>query len=115
MELLFVYGTLKRGCGNHVYLEGSEYVGEGYAPGYTLRVFYVPYAVRAPPSCRVYGELYRVPRLVLEEVDDLEYPAGYVRVRARVVLLGGGEAEAWMYADPEEEAAACADERYDCS
>lgn len=112
--MLFVYGTLKRGCINHIYLTGGEYLGRAYAPGYTLYVLFVPYAVRAPPSCRVYGELYRVPSRVLEEIDELEIPAGYARVRAKVASLRGGEAEAWIYAVPGEETSNCLADRYRC-
>lgn len=111
---MFVYGTLKRGCGNHRLMEGAEPLGEAEARGYTLVVDLLPYAVRAPEGCRVEGELYAVSRRQLEAVDELELSAGYVRVRARVEVGGGRAVEAWIYAAPGLRVGRCLASRYRC-
>ncbi|MGB9705980.1 MAG: gamma-glutamylcyclotransferase family protein [Pyrobaculum sp.] len=110
---LFVYGTLKRGCVNHWLLQGAEYVGEAYAPGFTLYVDLIPYAVRAP-GCMVEGEVYEAGEEVVERVDQLEFPAGYARARTRVVLKDGRRLAAWIYIHPEARSRICLAERYQC-
>ena len=113
---LFVYGTLKRRCWNHNYISHCRLVGEGYVAGYTLAIdSYIPYAVRAPRECRVWGEVYLVDQLTLSRVDRLEgHPEEYRRVRVRVMLAGGGSLDAYMYEWPHARADRCIGEVYEC-
>lgn len=66
-ELLFVYGTLKRGFGLNVWLERlqAEFKTEGVLPGYKLYTHaFGPYPVIKAASkeeSRVYGEVYELP------------------------------------------------------
>lgn len=115
--LLFVYGTLKRGCGAHGLLKPSGFVGEGSVAGYTLLVNEAPYplAVEAPPDCRVYGEVYRVPAYVLARLDRYEgAPLLYRRMKVHVSLTDGGYVDAWMYVANRPGRGSCVAERWDC-
>lgn len=96
-QLLFVYGTLKRGFGNNILLRDAEFVGEamtlddnfGMATNGSFPAVY-----RNPlAKAKVTGELYRVTPAQLRVVDELEnHPDWYVR---EPVQTTGGEA--WMY------------------
>ncbi len=113
--LLFVYGTLRRGCSNHWMLEGSRLVGVGRVYGYTLVVQGIPYAIRAPNSCSVVGEVYQVNLDTLGAVDELEgHPEYYRRVRVPVELEDGGRLEAYMYEWPHQRAKKCLAQVYQC-
>ena len=74
-KLLFVYGTLKRGCSNHHFLTGQEFIGEAQtAPGYRL------YELRGHPGLvarsddqdGVVGEVWAVDDAALVRLDALE-------------------------------------------
>lgn len=67
---MFVYGTLKRGFGNHSLLKDSEFQGSAVVQG-TLYVHGLPY-YRREGSGSVYGELYRVDDDTLARLDRLE-------------------------------------------
>lgn len=75
MNTLFVYGTLKRGGSNHVFLRGQRFIGEARtAPGFTLySLGDYPGMVRAPgDTAGVTGELWAVDDACLAELDRLE-------------------------------------------
>lgn len=67
---MFVYGTLKRGYGNHRLLADSEFLGLGVAPG-RLYNFGLPGYKRGTEGT-VRGELYRVTDATLARLDTLE-------------------------------------------
>ena len=85
-----VYGTLKKGHGNHRLLEGSKYLGKGvtvekYPMTGTGMGF--PYVYEEPgEGKRISVELYRVTAEVMDLLDDLEgvdhghYYSNYVEV-----------------------------------
>ncbi len=97
-QLLFVYGTLKRGFGNNLLLRNAEFVGE--ATTIESDAFIMLTNGRFPAVYRkdqcgdaVSGELYRVTPEELRRVDELEgHPCWYVR--QEVETTGG---KAWMY------------------
>ena len=114
---VFVYGTLKRGCSAHGLLKPSDFIGEGSVAGYTLLVNEAPYplAVEAPPECRIYGEVYRVPAYVLARIDRYEgAPILYRRVRVHVSLADSGYIDAWMYVANYPSETSCVAERWNC-
>ena len=77
--LVMVYGTLKKGFGNHRLLHGSEYAGPASVAGtmYSLGAF--P-AVTLGGERTVLGEVYDVDESVLRSLDSLEgYPGWYNR------------------------------------
>ena len=98
---VFVYGTLKRGHGNHAWFLGeSKFLGTGRtAESYAMHVAYgFPTVVASPPLYPVEGELYAVSLATLAELDRLEgHPSFYTRRLAGVTHEDGSEVEAWMY------------------
>jgi gamma-glutamylcyclotransferase (GGCT)/AIG2-like uncharacterized protein YtfP len=75
MTTVFVYGTLKRGGSNHVFLEGQKFLGAARTqPGFTLySLGDYPGMVRAPAdTAGVTGELWAVDEAGLAELDRLE-------------------------------------------
>jgi len=85
MLLLFVYGSLKRGCYNNYLLRegGAKFLGEMELKGYELYTThgYYPYMVESNNS-KVKGELWEVPEETLQVVN---YPPAYARGGGRVV------------------------------
>jgi gamma-glutamylcyclotransferase (GGCT)/AIG2-like uncharacterized protein YtfP len=73
--LLFVYGTLKRGCTNHRFLEGQAFVGTARTPpGFRLFDFGGYPGIVAMPDDRdgVMGEVWSVDDAALTRLDRFE-------------------------------------------
>jgi gamma-glutamylcyclotransferase (GGCT)/AIG2-like uncharacterized protein YtfP len=73
--LLFVYGTLKRGCSNHRYLAGQTFVSAARTPpGYRLYDLggYPGIAVEPDDVLGVVGEVWSVDAQGLERLDRFE-------------------------------------------
>lgn len=73
--LLFVYGTLKRGCQNHQYLAGQTFVGNARtAPGFRLFDLggYPGIARKADDHDGVVGEVWSVDDIALQRLDHFE-------------------------------------------
>lgn len=79
--LLFIYGTLKRGCYNHYYMHGQQFIGEAQtAPLYRLHnLGGYPGMVSASDGQSIEGEVWDIDEAcrtrldVLEGVDEGEY------------------------------------------
>jgi gamma-glutamylaminecyclotransferase len=103
MSLIFVYGTLKRGCSNHHYLAGQAFQGEAStAPGFALfDLGEHPGMVEIPGEPgSVEGEVWSVDALCLENLDALEGTAEGLYRRDAVPLLepfAGRGVEAYYY------------------
>lgn len=70
---LFVYGTLRRGCGNHRLLDGSEYHGIAVLDGYRMvSLGGFPAIYRGEKGDTVTGEVYEVDAATLRRLDSLE-------------------------------------------
>lgn len=92
---VFVYGTLKKGHGNHSCLRGGTRITEGWLYGFEMWQSTIPYVRRnGDPESKVYGEVYRVRwDTVINSLDILE---GHPRFYERVFIpdqLGG----VWIY------------------
>lgn len=73
--LLFVYGTLKRGCRNHARLAGQIFVGPARTtPGFTLYDLGGFPGIHAAPGDRtgVAGEVWSVDETTLAQLDAFE-------------------------------------------
>lgn len=88
--LLFVYGTLKRGCVNHAYLAGQTFVGPARTPpGYRL------YDLGGYPglgrvdgdTLGVVGEVWSVGPAALAQLDHFEGVHEGLYRREQIVLL----------------------------
>jgi gamma-glutamylaminecyclotransferase len=73
--LVFVYGTLKRGCSNHAQMAGQTFVGEARTvPGFRLYDLGGYPAIVALPEDRagVTGEVWSVDPTALQRLDRFE-------------------------------------------
>ncbi len=89
MTKVFVYGTLKRGGGNHALLARQQFLGPARTPpGYTLySLGEYPGMVRSPDNMTgVIGELWAVDSACLQQLDEREGVAEglYERVSLRL-------------------------------
>ena len=104
-ELVFVYGTLRRGGSNAFRMDGAEFVGKGTVEGFLHAVSWYPGLVLGGDCGRVIGELYRVGAEQLRALDEFEglsaneiEGAEYRRVRVEVIPDGSGDTlTAWTY------------------
>ena len=97
---IFVYGTLKRGFGNHRLLEDSTFVGKATVTGnfkmISLEAF--PMVLEDDEERTIHGELYEIDEKILASLDMLEgYPYLYDRKFVSSVDGGGNQFEAYMY------------------
>ena len=89
MTEVFVYGTLKKGGGNHHFLKDSDFIRHEILVDHSI---YVPKGFRFPlmlknKGGKVYGEIYRVSSKVLAKLDMLE-SEGHLYNRVNDVKLG---------------------------
>ena len=87
--LLFVYGTLKRGCRNHANLVGQRFVGEARTvPGHRLHDMggYPGLITAAEEPGGVEGEIWLVDAQALAHLDAFEGVAEGLYRRAPVAL-----------------------------
>lgn len=95
MNRVMVYGTLKRGNGNHSLLEKSDYLGPAVTEEakYTMVDYGFFPAVIPSGEMVIHGEAYDVSDGVLARLDRLEgHPNFYTRTRVKTNF-----GEAWMY------------------
>lgn len=105
---VFVYGTLKKGYGNHRLLAASKFID--VAATYENYLLYdggFPYAVNQE-NCNeedntlpVLGEVYEVDRATLAALDQLEGEGDFYYRHSRPVFLRvGGLVQAFIYEYP---------------
>ena len=79
MNKVFVYGTLKKGFGNHDLLKSSKFLGEAYIRAQLYSLGGLPVAIEKSSSF-VFGEVYEVTDDILDLLDRLEgHPNFYTR------------------------------------
>lgn len=78
--LVFVYGSLKAGRGNHRLLHGCKAVGEDSVEDHALfGIDCIPHVVPSVGDT-VHGEVYEITPKVLQALDWLEgHPGSYIR------------------------------------
>lgn len=100
-NVVAVYGTLKRGHGNHkAYLEDSKYIGKGVTKDkYPLIISGLPYLIeKKGKGHHVEVEVYKVDDDTLRRLDALEgHPNWYERKQITIRMSNGAEATAWIY------------------
>lgn len=87
-ELVFVYGTLRRGASNAFRMEGAEFVSSGLVKGRIYVIDWFPGFVSRGGDGWVEGELWRVDGASLKSLDDFEGD-DYERVSADVRPMSG--------------------------
>lgn len=100
---IFVYGTLKKGFSNHRLLEGAEFAGNAKTlEKFSLYESGIPYVFKDETVSHIYGELYQLDELTLENIDGLEgHPDWYRRKEVDVLTENGETITAWLYFYPE--------------
>ena len=100
-HVVAVYGTLKRGHGNHrAYLEDSKFMGRGKTKDkYPLVVSGLPYLIeKKGKGHNVEVEVYKVDDETLNRLDILEgHPDWYKRKQIDIKLTTGAVVSAWIY------------------
>ena len=97
---VFVYGTLKKGLGNHYLLGDSEFIGEAVLHGASLYSYCSSFpSVSLEVDGIVKGEVYRIDEDTLYALDGLEgFPIFYNRSRVNVTLSEDlTNVKAWVY------------------
>ena len=102
-ELVFVYGTLRRGGSNAFRMDGAEFVGAATVGGALYRISWYPGLVLDGDG-RVTGEIYRVGAEQLRALDEFEGLAAgeiegseYRRVRVEADAGDDEVVEVWVY------------------
>lgn len=103
-RLLFVYGTLKRGCRNHHHLAGQTFVGAARtAPGFRLfdLTGFPGLVSEEGAGDGVWGEVWSVDPRHLQELDEFEGVAEGIYRRVPIPLqppFAAQNVEAYLYA-----------------
>ena len=102
LETIFVYGTLRKGMGNHHLLEGSGFLGMGETVvryGMYVLPGGIPYVKRrSGMKAVIVGEVYEVDEDTLRRIDRLEGHPDFYRRRLVPVMLNTEEKiRAWLY------------------
>lgn len=101
-QIVFVYGSLKRGGRFHHVLSRARFLGEAMTCkpcllhlgwDWPLLIEQAPAAFSAP----VCGELYAVDRLTLRRLDEVEDNGRLYQRKRACVRLGGQDFHAWIY------------------
>ena len=103
-ELVFVYGTLRRGGSNAFRMNGAEFVSAGQVEGKLYAISWYPGLVLERGGETVEGDLFRVGSAQLGALDDFEGISaneiegpGYRRERSEVSIRDGEVEVAWTY------------------
>jgi len=101
-SLLFVYGTLRRGCANpHAELleRSGQFLGSARVRGKLYRVEWYPgITLGGGADELVVGDLFRVDDpSAMEELDRYEGSNEYQRVTTAAALENGDRVECWVY------------------
>lgn len=100
-HLVFVYGSLKKGFGNHYWMEGvkGKFIGNGVTkePKFKLYSFQDIYPAISFGNEKISGELYKVNNIGLRYLDYLEgYPSYYNRKKF-LIECDGKTYKAFIY------------------
>ena len=98
---VFVYGTLRKGFGNHRHVKEAQFLGRARTQrAYQLRQSIIPYVseFKEEGKTQIIGEVYVVTKTQLERIDHLEgHPRFYQRKEVQVLLENGLQLNAWLY------------------
>lgn len=103
-ELVFVYGTLRRGGSAVDKMSGAEHLGTATLYGRLHDLGWYPGLVLDPAGGEVKGDLYAIPEMLLPVLDRYEgcsvsdsEPHEYQRLLSSVVTSDGALCSAWVY------------------
>ena len=98
-QLIFVYGTLKRGHRNSFALKNERHIGEAVTKPY-YRLYDLgryPGLVQELPGTSIYGELWCVSQNCLQRLDEIEAVDEGLYTRDHVVLASHPELQVETY------------------
>lgn len=95
-ELVFVYGTLRRGGSNHFRMADAGFVETGVLRGRLYRIDWYPGLVMDADGDEIQGEVFAVEHEKLAELDAFEGQE-YRRIRATVKTPYGVPMKAWIW------------------
>lgn len=98
-EMVFVYGTLRRGGSNNFRMADSHFVAEGKVRGRLYRIDWYPGFVVDENAGPVVGEIFMVSVETMAALDEFE-GSEYRRVKVAVELVDQGDsftAETWIW------------------
>jgi gamma-glutamylcyclotransferase (GGCT)/AIG2-like uncharacterized protein YtfP len=103
-ELVFVYGTLRRGGSNAFRMDGAEFVASAEVSGRLYHISWYPGLVLGRGKGMVTGDLFRVGPEQMKALDEFEgisanevEGAEYRRVKATAVIEHIEALSAWVY------------------
>ncbi len=103
-QLVFVYGTLRRGGSNHFRMAGAAFISPGSITGSMYRIDWYPGLVLDESGSEIQGEVYSVGPEQLSALDIFEgLSAGeiqgseYRRVETTVVCKNSQTLSAWVW------------------
>ena len=104
-EIVFVYGTLRRGGSNHFRMAAAEFISAGTVSGRLYRVHWYPGMVLDDEAGdEIHGDVYAVDAETLATLDVFEgLSAGeiqgseYRRVRSTIMLQDSRTITAWVW------------------
>jgi gamma-glutamylcyclotransferase (GGCT)/AIG2-like uncharacterized protein YtfP len=103
-QMVFVYGTLRRGGSNHFRMAGAEFISSGTITGRMYRIDWYPGLVLDPAGDEIHGEAYSVGPELLSALDVFEgLSAGemegseYRRVQTTVMKQDSQTISAWVW------------------
>jgi gamma-glutamylcyclotransferase (GGCT)/AIG2-like uncharacterized protein YtfP len=103
-QLVFVYGTLRRGGSNDFRMAGAEFVAQGTITGRMYRIDWYPGLVLDDAGDEIHGDVYSVTSDLLSALDIFEgLSAGeiegseYRRVQTTVVQQDSQTLTAWVW------------------
>lgn len=101
-EIIFVYGTLKRGKQFNYLLKKAKFLGKAETvEKYALYFDEIPYMIKDEKISTIKGEVYEVTPEILKNLDIFEeHPTYYQREKIAVRLEKGKILEAWAYFFP---------------
>jgi len=103
-QLVFVYGTLRRGGSNHFRMEGADFISPGTVTGMLYRIGWYPGLVLDEAGDEIHGEVFSVGPELLAALDVFEgISAGevdgseYRRVHVTVMQRNSQPINAWVW------------------
>jgi gamma-glutamylcyclotransferase (GGCT)/AIG2-like uncharacterized protein YtfP len=97
-HLVFVYGTLRRGCAGSMSIRfrNSKFIAEAKVSGTLYDLGPYPGLLLDDSNSLVSGEVYEVDDAILNELDEFEAASNYWRKQVEV-SLGAQQAMCWIY------------------
>jgi gamma-glutamylcyclotransferase (GGCT)/AIG2-like uncharacterized protein YtfP len=97
-HLIFVYGTLRRGCAGAMSIRfpTSKFVAEASVTGSLYDLGPYPGMILAESNSLVFGEVYEVDDETLNQLDEFEASSSYLRKQVEV-SLGNQQKSCWTY------------------